>query len=48
MVAALDRKAYQLSLDRKELKSTVNGNLLKPCHDRIGYELIIIVKYKNL
>ncbi len=39
---------YWLFLDRKELKNTINDNLLKLCHDRIGYELIIIMKYKNL
>ncbi len=47
-MAALDRGAYRLFLNKKKLKSTVNSNLLKLCHDRIDYELIIIVKYKNL
>ncbi len=47
-MTALDKKAYRLSLDRKELKSTVNSNLLKLCHDRTDYKLIIIVEYKNL
>jgi len=46
-VAALDKEAYQLSLNKKELKSTVNSNLLKLCYDRIDYELTIIVEHKN-
>ncbi len=41
--AVLDKDAYRLTLDRKELKSTVNSNLLKPYHDRSTWELIIIV-----
>ncbi len=41
--AVLDRGAYRLTLDGKELRSTVNGNLLKPYHDRSIWELIIIV-----
>ena len=48
MVAALDKGMYRLSLDRKVLKNIINGNLLKSCYDRIRYELIIIMKYKNL
>ncbi len=41
--AILDKGAYRLTLDRKELRSTVNGNLLKPYHDRSTWELIVIV-----
>jgi len=41
--AILDKGAYRLILDGKELRSTVNGNLLKPYHDRSIWELIIIV-----
>ncbi len=48
MIAVLDKGVYQLFLDEKELKSIINGNLLKLCHDMTGYELIIIVKYKSL
>src|SRR6266542_6905281 len=40
--AVLDKGAYRLTLDRKELRSTVNGNLLKPYHDRSTWKLIII------
>ena len=36
-----DKEAYQLSLDEKELKSIINSNLLKLCHDKIEYEKII-------
>ena len=41
--AVLDKEAYRLTLDGKELRSTVNGNLLKPYHDRSTWEPIIIV-----
>ena len=41
--AVLDKEAYRLTLDGKELRSTVNGNLLKPYHDRSTWELIVIV-----
>src|SRR6266540_2410977 len=41
--AVLDKGAYRLTLDGKELKSTVNGNLLKPYYDRSTWELIVIV-----
>ncbi len=41
--AVLDKGAYRLTLDGKELRSTVNGNLLKPYHDRSTWELIIIM-----
>ncbi len=41
--AILDKGAYRLSLNEKELRSTVNGNLLKSYHDRSMWELIIIV-----
>ncbi len=41
--AVLDKGAYRLTLDGKELRSTVNGNLLKPYHDRSTWEPIIIV-----
>jgi len=34
-VVALDKGAYWLFLDEKELKNTVNGNLLKLCYNRI-------------
>ncbi len=41
--AVLDKGAYRLTLDGKELRSTVNGNLLKLYHNRSTWELIIIV-----
>ena len=41
--AVLDKGAYRLTLDEKELKSTVNGNLLKPYHDRSTWKSIVIV-----
>ena len=41
--AVLDKGAYRLILDGKELRSTVNGNLLKLYHDRSTWELIIVV-----
>ncbi len=48
MIATLNKGAYQLSLDGKKLKLTINENLLKLYYDKINYELIIIVEYKNL
>ncbi len=45
---SIDKKVYQFFLNEKELKTTVNGNLLKSCHDRISYESIIIIEHKNL
>ena len=41
--AVLDKGAYRLTLDGKELRSTVNGNLLKLYHDRSTWEPIVIV-----
>ncbi len=41
--AVLDKGVYRLTLDRKELRSTVNGNLLKPYYDRSIWESIIVV-----
>ncbi len=41
--AVFDKEVYRLTLDEKELRSTVNGNLLKPYHDRSIWKLIIIV-----
>ncbi len=47
-MVVLDKGAYQLSLDGKKIKITVNSNLLKLCYNRLDYKLIIIVKHKNL
>ena len=41
--AVFDKGAYKLTLDEKELRSTVNSNLLKLYHDRSIQELIVIV-----
>ena len=41
--AILNKDAYKLTLDRKELKLIVNGNLLKLCHNRSRWKLIIII-----
>ncbi len=41
--AVLDKGVYRLILDEKELRSTVNGNLLKMYYDRSAWKLIIIV-----
>ncbi len=41
--AVLDKEVYRLTIDGKELRSTINGNLLKPYHNRSIWELIIIV-----
>ncbi len=41
--AILDKGAYRLTLDEKELRSIVNGNLLKLYYDKSTWKLIIIV-----
>ena len=41
--AVLDKGTYRLILNGKELKLTVNSNLLKKYHNRNIWELIIIV-----
>ncbi len=41
--AVLDKGIYKLTLDEKKLRSTVNGNLLKPYYDRSTWKLIIIM-----
>ena len=43
IIAVLDKEAYRLSLDGKELKLIVNRKLLKLYHDRSTWESIIIV-----
>ena len=40
----LDKGAYKIALDRKELPKTVNGNLLKKYYRRSHYESVIIIK----
>ncbi len=41
--AVFDKGVYRLTLDGKELRSTVNGNLLKLYHDRSTWEPIVIM-----
>src|SRR6266540_3963662 len=41
--AVLDKGAYRLILDEKELRSTVNRNLLKLYHNRSTWKLIVLV-----
>ena len=40
----LDKGAYKISLDRKELPKTVNGNLLKKYYGRSHYEPVIVIE----
>ena len=40
----LDKEAYKISLDGKELPKTVNGNLLKKYYGRSHYEPVIIIE----
>src|SRR6266511_1108529 len=39
---------YHLSIDEKQLNATINGNLLKPYHDRSTWELIVIVESQKV
>ena len=39
----LDKGAYKISIDGKELKTTVNGNLLKRFHSRSTWEPVILI-----
>ena len=39
----LDKGAYKLKIDGKELKTTVNGNLLKKYHSRSNWEPIVMI-----
>ncbi len=48
IVAVLDKGAYRLSIDGKQLNATINGNLLKLYHDRSTWELIVIVKPQKI
>jgi hypothetical protein len=38
---ALDKGAYKLSIDGKMMKTTINGNLLKPFYGRSAWEPIV-------
>ena len=40
----LDKGAYKIALDGKELPKTVNGNLLKKYYNRSHYEPIILIE----
>src|ERR1043166_5884074 len=39
----LDKGEYKISINGKELKTTVNGNLLKRFHSRSTWELLILI-----
>ena len=41
ITAILDKGAYKIALDGKELRSTVNGNLLKPFYGRSTWQPVI-------
>jgi hypothetical protein len=43
VVAVLDKGAYKLSCDGKELKTTANGNLLKKYHGRSNWEPVVLL-----
>jgi len=43
----LDKGAYRLKIDGKEIRSTVNGNLLKPYHGRSGWQPIVVIEDIN-
>ena len=43
-MAVLDKGVYQLFIDGKQLKVTINGNLLQPYYDKSTWELIILVE----
>ena len=43
VVAALDKGAYKLMCDGVEMKTTVNGNLLKRYHRRSSWEPLVVV-----
>ena len=43
VVAALDKGAYKLMCDGVELKTTVNGNLLKRYHGRSSWQPVVVV-----
>ena len=44
IIKRLDKGVYKLALNGKELRSTVNGNLLKPYNDqRSKWEPIVLI-----
>src|ERR1044071_2858131 len=44
----LDKGAYKISIDGRELPKTVNGNLLKKYHNREHYEPIVIIEEEDI
>src|ERR1044071_9380272 len=44
----LDKGAYKISIDGRELPKTVNGNLLKKYHNREHYEPIVIIGEESI
>src|ERR1043165_1739079 len=44
----LDKGAYKISIDGRELPKTVNSNLLKKYHNREHYEPIVIIGEKSI
>jgi len=43
VVAVLNKGAYKLSIDGKQLNTTVNGNLLKPYYGRSHWEPVVVI-----
>src|ERR1044072_1627232 len=44
----LDKGAYKISIDGRELPKTINGNLLKKYHKREHYEPIVIIEEEDI
>ena len=44
IIKVLDKRAYKISIDGRELSKTVNENLLKRYHERSHYEPVIIIE----
>ena len=44
IIQVLDKEAYKISMDGKELPRTVNRNLLKKYYDRLYYEPIVLIE----
>ena len=48
IVVVLDKGAYRLFIDGKQLNATINGNLLKLYYDRSTWELIVLVESQKV
>ena len=44
VIQILDKEAYKISIDGRELSKTVNGNLLKKYHNREHYKPVVIIE----